>query len=76
MGYFLSGYLKYFIFGIEGFGRKWNIVPTLGNHLSFLWDYCTFPYVYFVVVALIIDRFVGPLFFKKEVSELRTIQYG
>ena len=75
LGLFVSRLLKYFFFGVYGFGQHWNVTPTLHHHLGFIWDECVNPYLWFVVVGFVLDRLVGPLFFRQETAELERIVY-
>jgi hypothetical protein len=76
LGLLLARLLKYFIFGLDGFGKHWNVTPSLGDHLSFLWNYCILPYGVWLIPAFILDHLVGQIFFREEVGELEKICSG
>jgi hypothetical protein len=75
-GLLVARLLKYLVFGIDGFDRQWNVTPTLWDQFRFICVHCFHPYLAIVVLCIGIDALVGPLFFREEVTELKTIVHG
>ena len=76
LGLFVARMAKYFLFGVYGFGLKWDNPPSFYQQFEFVLDHCMIPYLGIVVVAYVIDRLVGPVFFREEIKELRKIVYN
>ena len=77
LGLVLARIAKYLLFGIGAYGMQWNGPPPgFFDQVGFVFDHCLMPYGLLPLAGYAIDRLVGPIFFRDEISELRKIVHS